>query len=186
MTTAIPAFCITCGMKLVSGAAFCAGCGIKQAGGAATSEQAPPIPVAEIGAPPTPSAQPAKPASVGRATTLLWASLGIGTLNALIYSDTLSALAGVTVGIMAIITIVSMAISAGLVVMVDSRKNWARVTLLVLGVPGALIWLLSPQVRIVFQVIPFSGILSLAAYGSQVVALVLLFKPEANNWFRLP
>lgn len=102
-----------------------------------------------------------RPAEVGQAVGLLWVSLGIAGLNALIFGETLAAVAGATVGLLVVTTAVSIGISAGLTALIDQRKNWARITLMVLSVPGAAFWILSPQREIVFRFAPFSGMLTL-------------------------
>ena len=69
-----------------------------------------------------------------------------------------------------------------LIYKMDRGRHWARVTFLVLtviGVPFAIQPMLAS-----FSYSPVSGLLGLLQVGMEVVALVMLFSPQAKPWFR--
>lgn len=118
-----------------------------------------------------------RPKGVQAAVVMLWASLGIGILNSLfvVTHPTPSGahlMQFVIVGIMAV-----------LFAMIGGGRNWARITLLVLYLPGLVLWILTIP-RLLRVDGPLSLLFMLAQSFLQTVALILLFQREASEWFR--
>jgi hypothetical protein len=121
-----------------------------------------------------------KPRCVGIATNLLWASLFIG----LVKSPMDEAFMSTTASLGA--KFVSLAIVFGvvgfLVWKISARRNWARITFLVITVIGLVPWV--PFLLNELSRSPVLGGLSVAIVGLQAWAIFLLFSPSGNRWFR--
>jgi hypothetical protein len=123
-----------------------------------------------------------RPTKVGNALVILYISLGIGIVRSIIEGPTTSEAAGV--GITVFVALAVLAFMWWLIIMIGRRRNWARVTFLVLFLLGVLpsIW---PLVRS-FSISPVSGLLGLLQVVLQVIALIFLFQHEASAWFATP
>lgn len=78
--------------------------------------------------------------------------------------------------------IFSFVVTAFLIIKTSAGRNWARVTLLVFLLIGAL-----PTVGIVLAELSqsvFAGLLTVAQVGLQAYALYLVFTKPGNSWFR--
>ena len=123
----------------------------------------------------TNSIQTNRPQKVQNAVSILYVTLGIGIISAI-----LQVLAHGAISRM-FTTLVIVAAMAFLIVMTGRGRNWARVTLLILFLVGVLPSIL-PLVRF-FAVHPISGFLGLAQLVLQIVALIFLFQEESSQWF---
>lgn len=123
---------------------------------------------------------PSKPKSVALATTLLWICVALGLVTALLDQQRLAEVA--TPSFINIVLFVCFATIVGVTLLISARKNWARITyavLFLLGlVPGLSTILKS------FATVAVVGMIPLASACLQLAALVLLFLPSANSWFR--
>jgi hypothetical protein len=121
-----------------------------------------------------------RPKKVQNAVTILYVTLGIGIVRAVIEASANAQMAGV--GFLIFITVLVFAVMVFLIAMIGRGRNWARITFLVLFLLGLLPSIL-PLIRS-FKLSPISGILGLAQMVLQVVALVFLFQQESSVWFR--
>jgi len=115
---------------------------------------------------------------------LLYGTLGLGIISSAIQYPTsverASAFggAGFVIGVQAFTFII-----LGLFFYcVGSRRNWARILLLVLTIIGSPFAINS--IITSFGINPISGVLGVIQVLMQVVALVLLFLPASNKWYR--
>ncbi len=118
-----------------------------------------------------------RPTGVDAAVTLLWASLVIGVLNSLLISTRPTPpgahlMQFVIVGIIAV-----------LYAMIGQGRNWARITCLVLYLPGLVVMILTIPLLLRHNG-PLSLLITLAGSVLQTVGLILLFQREASEWFR--
>jgi len=123
-----------------------------------------------------------RPVSVTGAVKLLYATLAIGVVRSLLEFRTLAESAPTE--IVLTVWFLTITIMLTLVYNIGAGRNWARITLLVLfglGLPLAIQPLLQS-----FSLHPFSGVLGVVQIVAQITALVLLFRPESNAWFRRP
>jgi hypothetical protein len=121
-----------------------------------------------------------RPKKVQNAMTILYVTLGIGIVRAVIEASANAQMAGV--GFLIFITVLVFAAMVFLIGMIGRRRNWARITFLVLFLLGLLPSIL-PLIRS-FTLSPISGVLGLAQVVLQVMALVFLFQQESSVWFR--
>lgn len=70
-----------------------------------------------------------------------------------------------------------------LIYKINSRKNWARITWLILFVLG-LPFSIKPLI-LSLTLNPFSGILGIGQCAIQIIAMVLLFKRSVNKWYKM-
>jgi hypothetical protein len=121
-----------------------------------------------------------RPKGVHTAVIILWVTVGIGVLDKFLAVLAKTAHTGFS---MQFITMVgSMAV---LIVMIGQRRNWARITFLVLYLFGLILTVPAlPALLILLRVRPLSFFLTLALTVLQTVALILLFQREASEWFR--
>ena len=120
-----------------------------------------------------------KPKKVSAAVILLWISLVLGSIRAIIEimpTETMEALIG------SIIAITLVTIVAILIYMIGKGKNWARITFLVLFIIG--IALNIPALAISLFTNPILFVLRLGEITLTGIALVLLFQDVSSNWFR--
>jgi uncharacterized membrane protein len=131
-----------------------------------------------------------KPKKVRVALTMFYVVLALGIINGIFnvmpQISTLSATTsiGVTGVIIEVIVValLTLAIIAFLIVMIGHRKNWARITFLILFLIGVL-----PSIPIYinsFTLNPLSGSVELIQAALEIIALVLLFQKESSSWFR--
>ena len=119
-------------------------------------------------------------ASFKLAINLMWVSLAIGGLKALIDYIWLSQLA--PAWFTNIVMLSTLAFIAFLITKISARKNWARITFLILFVGGTV-----PTIPLLineFVRVPVAGMLSLVQIAAQVYALFLLFRKPASDLFR--
>src|ERR1017187_6529091 len=118
-----------------------------------------------------------RPKGVHTAVIILWVTVGIGVLDKFLAVLAKTAHTGFS---MQFITMVgSMAV---LIVMIGQRRNWARITFLILYLFGLILTV--PALLFLLRVSPLSFFLTLALTVLQTVALILLFQREASEWFR--
>ena len=128
----------------------------------------------------TNSNRPERPKKVQNAVTILYVTLGIGIVRAVMEASANAEMAGV--GFLMFVTLVVFAVMVFLIAMIGRGRNWARITLLVfflLGLPLSIL----PVIRS-FTNSPISGVLGLAQVILQIVAIVFLFQQEASAWFK--
>jgi hypothetical protein len=124
-----------------------------------------------------------KPAKVGQAVVLLYASLGIGVIRAGLESSALtnSNAYSLTLGYVALFQVCLVAFCWWTFQSISSGKNWARILFLVffsLGLPLSI----KPLVHSLSDH-PFSGSLGILQLLFQFIAVVFLFLPTAGAWF---
>jgi len=128
----------------------------------------------------TNSNRPERPKKVQNAVTILYVTLGIGIVRAVMEASANAEMAGV--GFLMFVTLVVFAVMVFLIAMIGRGRNWARITLPVfflLGLPLSIL----PLIRS-FTNSPISGVLGLAQVILQIVAIVFLFQQEASAWFK--
>ena len=128
----------------------------------------------------TNSNRPERPKKVQNAVTILYVTLGIGIVRAVMEASANAEMAGV--GFLMFVTLVVFAVMVFLIAMIGRGRNWARITLLVfflLGLPLSIL----PLIRS-FTNSPISGVLGLVQVILQIVAIVFLFQQEASAWFK--
>jgi len=125
---------------------------------------------------------PEPPPPVTLATYLLWASLGLGVIRFAFDWPMIerAAPAAFVLPVMA----VTLGVLVWLIVMIMKRRNWARITFLVLFVIGTLMD--GPGALDEVLTRPLPGLCGVAQILLQGVALFLLFRPPASTWFRPP
>jgi hypothetical protein len=121
-----------------------------------------------------------RPKRVQKAMTVLYITLGIGIIRAVIEGSANVKMAGV--GFFIFVTLAVFAVMVFLIAMIGRRKNWARITILILFIIG-LLPSIQPLIRS-FTLSPFSGLLGLAQVVLQIVALAFLFRRESSEWFK--
>jgi len=121
-----------------------------------------------------------RPKKVQNAVTILYVTLGIGILRAVIEASANAQRAGLTFVIF--VTLVVSAVMVFFIVMIGRGKNWARITFLVLFLLG-LVPAILPLIRS-FNLSPISGVLGFAQIVLQGLALVFLFQRQSSEWFR--
>lgn len=123
-----------------------------------------------------------RPARVGNAVALLYATIGIGVFRAVLEFSTMASAA--TVALILLTWFIAFGLMALLVYKIGAGRNWARLTFLVLfliGVPLVILPLLQS-----LSAVPISGVLGIAQFAGQAAALGMLFAEPAATWFRQP
>jgi hypothetical protein len=123
---------------------------------------------------------PLKPHSVVVAVRLQWATLALGLVRIVVDFARLTSLAGAAFAYL--IWIFTFVLMAFLLFKISARKNWARITLLVMFIIGIIPYL--PGILADVRKSPLIGTLSIIQTGLQAYALFLLFRSPANLWFR--
>jgi hypothetical protein len=125
-----------------------------------------------------------KPQSVARAMLLLYGTLALGIIQSVITFPTVAEQSRAFGGAAFVIGVQSFTflILGLLFYCVGSRRNWARILLLVLTAIGAVFSIRS--IRVSFNINLISGLLGSCQILMQVAALVLLFLPASNKWYR--
>jgi hypothetical protein len=126
--------------------------------------------------------QSSRPATISNAVKLLYATLGIGALRAILEFQTLSQ----QIALSFFFSVVAFVVGVMwlLIHMIGSRRNWARITFLITFIVGVPFTVLSLSQS--FSVSPVSGTAGILQIVGQVVALVMLFQTTSNAWFREP
>jgi hypothetical protein len=137
-------------------------------------------------APPTasvadpPSALLVRPVVIRRAVLLLWISFGVGILGGLSHAGPEEPWT-IMLGFMAAFG----SILAWLIVQIARRRNWARITYLILAVLGDVDSVSSWQSsRSLYHVHPSVLVLDVAGLVLEAIGLCLLFTKAANAWYR--
>jgi hypothetical protein len=124
----------------------------------------------------------ARPKKVTDAVRIIYVTLGIGVLRSGLEATANSERTGVTVGFLMFATLGIMAIATWIILMIGRRRNWARITFLILFLSG-----LIPSLQMLttsFAINPVSGLLGIGQVVLQAIALVYLFHKDASDWFR--
>jgi len=127
-----------------------------------------------------PQTNATRPSSVGLAIKLLWASLAVGVIKILIDFQYLSAMANAA--LVGFVLVFTLALTGFLILMISTRRNWARIVFLIIFLLGLLPTL--PVILTEFSRSPVAGILVVLQIGLQVYALFLLFTKPGAAWFR--
>jgi hypothetical protein len=120
------------------------------------------------------------PKKVQNAVTILYVTLIIGIVRAVLEASANAEMAGV--GHLMFVTLVVFAVTVFLIAKIGRGRNWARITFLILFLLGLLPSIL-PLIRS-FTISPISGVLGLAQVVLQIVAMVFLFQQESSAWFK--
>jgi hypothetical protein len=126
--------------------------------------------------------QSSRPAIISNVVKLLYATLGIGVLRAVLEFQTL--VQQTSVIFILFIWAVVFGVMWFLIHKIGSRRNWARITFLILfivGLPFSVLPLLQS-----LSATPVSGLIGILQVVGQIVALVMLFQGTSNAWFRKP
>jgi len=123
---------------------------------------------------------PSRPAKVGQAVTLLYATLGIGFFRNILEVARRSQ--DTSAGFVMSVILFTLGVSWFFIYMIGKGKNWARITLLVLFVIG-LPFALGPLLQSLTAA-PVSGLLGIAQAGMQILALAFLFQKPSSDWFK--
>ena len=123
-----------------------------------------------------------RPAIISNAVKLLYVTLGIGVIRAVLEFQTLVQQAPVI--FILFVWVVVFGVMWFLIHKIGSRRNLARITFLILfivGVPLSVLPVLQS-----LSATPVSGLIGILQLVGQVVALVMLFQRTSNAWFRKP
>lgn len=123
-----------------------------------------------------------RPAIISNALKLLYATLGIGVLRAVLEFQ--MQVQQASLWFILFIWAVVFGLMWFLIHKIGSRRNWARITFLILflvGIPLSILPLLQS-----LSATPVSGLIGILQIVGQVVALVMLFQGTSNVWFRKP
>ena len=120
-----------------------------------------------------------KPPEIGRATSLLWASLAVGLVKTPMQWANLTARA--SIAFTGFILVFTLAIISFLILKIDQGRNWARIVFLVFSGLGFLPFLF--VLRSEFARSPALGTFSVLQVGLQVFALFLIFTSPGKEWF---
>ncbi len=115
--------------------------------------------------------QPHKPASVAVATTLFWASLGVGLVNG---GLAINAVPPDELAFALVIAAIVIGTMAFVIIKISQGKNWARITFLV-------VWIFGLPFAVIST--PWWSARNLPT-ALELLALVLLFTSPSNEWFR--
>ena len=121
-----------------------------------------------------------KPATVSKATKLLYLTLIIGAVRSFLDWSHLTKISSTSLTVFTLLF--SFAIIWWLIYKIDWGRNWARITFLVLTLFGMPFYIL-PLLELLVSS-PISGILGLAQVALQITALMMLFSRDARPWFR--
>jgi hypothetical protein len=122
-----------------------------------------------------------RPASVTWSARILVASLVIAVLQVSVPGLAAPLRSGTSAAEAVLVRIASATTILLLTRLILRGKNGARVTFAVLFVPGLVPWLLVDE----FSASVLAGLTSLVIATLQMFALVLLFRRESNEWFKL-
>jgi hypothetical protein len=122
----------------------------------------------------------AKPAAIGRACGLLWASLLVGVLKTAMDWTHLRSQSRDAFNVLVTIVFV-FALTGFFIWKIGQGKNWARIVFLVLWLIGAVPFVVI--VRSDFARSPASASVSVIQVVLQVAALFLIFTNPGKEWF---
>ena len=120
-----------------------------------------------------------RPDKVTIAINLLWASLAIGIPRCVLEFSNFALQEPVSFII--VVQLFTFSIMGLLIYIIGTGKNWARITFLVLVIVG-LPFYISPLLQSL-QVNLISGILGIAQFIMQIIAVVFLFYKQSSTWF---
>jgi hypothetical protein len=123
-----------------------------------------------------------RPATVSLAVRLLWIACTLGALFILLKPLTLRP--GTPVLLVRLISLLFIGPFVWLNFKIAARRNWARITFVVLVILGTLFYLIHPE-----KVIRLSWLDTVnftLQTGLQLSAVVLLLLPSVRRWFKLP
>ena len=123
-----------------------------------------------------------RPAIVSKAVKLLYATLGIGVLYAVLKFQALAQ--HMPVLYILFVWAVVFGAMGFLIHEIGARQNWARVVSLIVFIAG-LPFAIPPLLHSLI-VAPVYGLLGLLQILGLVIALVMLFLGASNEWFREP
>ena len=125
-----------------------------------------------------------RPARVAWALWLLWVSVAIGVIAPILQFTVLFSFS--TVIYMLAVNLVRNAVAAWLILKTGERRNWARILVLAWVLVG--IGLIAYRWQVYIGRFKASSLLGAAAWISKLAldwtAVVLLFTPTANRWFK--
>ena len=128
-----------------------------------------------------PSADPRqRPSQVTTATRMFVGSLGLGILSSAFLWPYLISKA--SVGFILAVQITTLAIFGALTYQIWLGRNWARITVLVLGILNLPFYI--PMLKGFLSVSFMAGFISLLQMALQVAALYLIFSKPGRYWFR--
>ena len=156
--------CSSCGAQLPEGVAFCGGCGAK----VETASK---------------SEVPAEANPLKKLLYVIWASIGISALSSLIGVFDVREYYGCGQFWSAVLGLGSLALSAWLAFEIAKRKNWARVTFMILGLLNAFMYLLwwSLEQGGGNQ---FVALLDVASIALDIYCIVMLFTKKVSDVFQ--
>lgn len=125
-----------------------------------------------------------RPKNVNTALFLFYASLAVGLVRSILEFPRIIQMAGPTAspGTIIFIQATVLIFLGGLVYGIGERKNWARWTFTILFVIGLPLYI-SPLIQ-TLEADLLAGIFAILQGVAQAVAIVLLFIPPANGWFK--
>jgi hypothetical protein len=136
--------------------------------------EAPAARVADIA---EPAPQMPRPRAVTWAAWMLWVTI------ALVFVDLPTPVDPSTISLIAIgVTYVVIVFTAWLVFLIGKRRNWARITYLILFVPGVVFHV--THLRDLLTHTPIDQAVTFAQALLQLAAMILVFLPASNAWFR--
>lgn len=135
--------------------------------------------------------QLAQPQKVNTAVKLLYATLGLGIINSVLFPPGLDEVSSFDSALNdSLFIFFTFGLTFGLtwllIYMIGKGKNWARITYLVFFIMGALLSIvIFPLYLLLLSYTPvIDGSLFLVQTGMQLVALVFLFQGESSAWFK--
>jgi hypothetical protein len=121
-----------------------------------------------------------KPASIGQALGLFWASLGLGFVKLPLDWAYLTSQASPIFN--TIIIVCTFGITAFFIWKIGQGKNWARIVFLVLFVLGTVPFIFILRSALARSVV--SGLVSILQIGLQTVGFFLIFASPGREWFK--
>lgn len=123
--------------------------------------------------------QVTQPSNVTTAIRLLYGSLVVGVARSTIEFSRLAAASSVELVLFLVLS--SLLFILFCTYMIGKRKNWARITFLVVLVFGTL-GSISPMIQS-FSHSPIAGVFGILQFAMQTIALVFLFQKDSSAWF---
>jgi hypothetical protein len=123
----------------------------------------------------------ARPTLVTASLNMLWATLVLGIVG-LIAKWATGQMAHVSVVALIVVVAVTMAWQVWLTLKIGARRNWARMTYIVMWIGGILFLFIRPE--LVFHSDRLNESVFVLQTVLQVTACALLLSPSANRWFK--
>ena len=118
-----------------------------------------------------------KPKKLSLSIILLISSVVLGMFNFILANQT-------TLHPIKIVTLIfTYGIMAFFIYFINARKNWARITFLILFIIGSIMFPFTLPAA--FELNPVVGVISIILTLLQAVALILMFSKVVNQWFNL-